>query len=330
MSDASKYDLLRHLRLSADISVPTLADLYALQTFRRKWGVSVYVYEDGANTGTYRLVKGHNSDNPQDNLNWVKDVSGNSEGFWEDESIGLIQPKGEGEILYDGVITVGVEGEEPYLYYGFKSENAPEPEVPMGDLQPPTYLSDEVLGFAWIEVEEDVWLFAIIIDPEELFIYDDLTLVIGGITIEPTIYMEGYPYMWVYEGVLPDEFTTLSSEITLKIAQNFLRPKVHVRHIEGLEETDPVAMAAIGDRTYTEQNYITDGETISESLDSLDQALKIIEACCSDDDDSSGGGYEPIIELVSEDNTGHPVTTDTVLRISINGVLYEINAKTVV
>ena len=135
MSDASKYDLLRHLRLSADISVPTLADLYALQTFRRKWGVSVYVYEDGANTGTYRLVKGHNSDNPQDNLNWVKDTGG--------------------------------------------------------------------------------------------------------------------------------------------------------------EETDPVAMAAIGDRTYTEQNYITDGETISESLDSLDQSLKIIEACCSDDDDSSGGGYEP-------------------------------------
>jgi len=76
MSDASKYDLLRHLRLSADISVPTLADLYALQTFRRKWGVSVYVYEDGANTGTYRLVKGHNSDNPQDNLNWVKDTGG--------------------------------------------------------------------------------------------------------------------------------------------------------------------------------------------------------------------------------------------------------------
>lgn len=37
-----------------------------------------------------------------------------------------------------------------------------------------------------------------------------------------------------------------------------------------------------------------------------------------------------IVELVSEDNTGHPVTTDTVLRISINGVEYEINAKTVV
>jgi hypothetical protein len=39
---------------------------------------------------------------------------------------------------------------------------------------------------------------------------------------------------------------------------------------------------------------------------------------------------DSIVELVSEDNTGHPVTTDTVLRISINGVLYEINAKTVV
>ena len=144
MSDASKYDLLRHLRLSADISVPTLADLYALQTFRRKWGVSVYVYEDGANTGTYRLVKGHNSDNPQDNLNWVKDTGG--------------------------------------------------------------------------------------------------------------------------------------------------------------EETDPVAMAAIGDRTYTEQNYILNNETLTESLDSLDQALKIIEACCSDDDDSSGGGYEPKNSI--EVNTG--------------------------
>ena len=37
-----------------------------------------------------------------------------------------------------------------------------------------------------------------------------------------------------------------------------------------------------------------------------------------------------VVELVSEDNTGHPVTTDTVLRISINGVEYEINAKTVI
>ena len=87
MSDASKYDLLKHLRLSADISVPTLADLYALQTFRRKWGVSVYVYEDGANTGTYRLVKGHNSDNPQDNLNWVKDTGGGSGGYEPKNSI---------------------------------------------------------------------------------------------------------------------------------------------------------------------------------------------------------------------------------------------------
>jgi hypothetical protein len=135
MSNTSKYDLLKHLRLSADISVPTLADLHALQTFRRKWGVSVCVYDDGVNTGTYRLVKGESSDNPQDNLNWVKDTGG--------------------------------------------------------------------------------------------------------------------------------------------------------------EETDPVAMSAIGDRIYTEQNYVINSETLTESIDSLDQALKIIEACCDDGDGEAGGGYEP-------------------------------------
>ena len=98
MSDASKYDLLKHFRLSADISVQTLADLYALQTFRRKWGVSVYVYEDGANTGTYRLVKGHNSDNPQDNLNWVKDTGG-----------GGYEPKNSIEVDTGGLQLVGDE-----------------------------------------------------------------------------------------------------------------------------------------------------------------------------------------------------------------------------
>lgn len=41
-----------------------------------------------------------------------------------------------------------------------------------------------------------------------------------------------------------------------------------------LLETDPVAMAAIGDRVYTEENYIADGETITASLDKLDQAVK--------------------------------------------------------
>lgn len=37
-----------------------------------------------------------------------------------------------------------------------------------------------------------------------------------------------------------------------------------------LSETDPVAMAAIGNREYTEENSITSGETITDSLDSLD------------------------------------------------------------
>lgn len=37
-----------------------------------------------------------------------------------------------------------------------------------------------------------------------------------------------------------------------------------------LNEEDPIAMAAIGDREYTEENSITSGETITASLDSLD------------------------------------------------------------
>ncbi len=70
MSLSSKYDLVKHLRLRADISVRTLGDLYAIQTFRRKWGVPVAVYDDGANTGLYELVFGLNSEDIRDNANW--------------------------------------------------------------------------------------------------------------------------------------------------------------------------------------------------------------------------------------------------------------------
>lgn len=38
-------------------------------------------------------------------------------------------------------------------------------------------------------------------------------------------------------------------------------------------ETDPIAMAAIGDRIYTEENYVTSGETLTQSIDELDKSL---------------------------------------------------------
>jgi hypothetical protein len=42
-------------------------------------------------------------------------------------------------------------------------------------------------------------------------------------------------------------------------------------------ESDPIAMAAIGDRTYTEQNYVTDSESLTSSIDELDKAVGAID-----------------------------------------------------
>lgn len=38
-------------------------------------------------------------------------------------------------------------------------------------------------------------------------------------------------------------------------------------------ELDPVAIAIIGNRVFTEENYITSNQTVTESLDALDVAL---------------------------------------------------------
>jgi hypothetical protein len=43
-------------------------------------------------------------------------------------------------------------------------------------------------------------------------------------------------------------------------------------------ETDPVAMEAIGTRTYTEQNVVTNSEAIALSIDALDIAMGTVDA----------------------------------------------------
>jgi hypothetical protein len=75
MANASKYDLLKILRTRSDITVKTLSDLYAIKAYRRKWMVTVGVYDDAtpANNGLYQLIKGTSSDDIKDNENWVKD-----------------------------------------------------------------------------------------------------------------------------------------------------------------------------------------------------------------------------------------------------------------
>ncbi len=70
------------------------------------------------------------------------------------------------------------------------------------------------------------------------------------------------------------------------------------------EEVDPVAMAAIGDRTYTEENYVTSDDTITKSIDDLDKAIQVF-----DDNSIELPSIElPSKEIIIEPN--HIVVTD--------------------
>lgn len=57
-----------------------------------------------------------------------------------------------------------------------------------------------------------------------------------------------------------------------------LLPNVVFSKLPGVEdEEDPIATLAIGNRQYTEENYVVSDETLTSSVDSLDIAVKIIE-----------------------------------------------------
>jgi hypothetical protein len=75
----SKYDILKGLRLRADITVRTIAERDAIRTFRRRWGMVVAVYHNEdendvgiEHNGLYKLVHRHYSDVISDNENWVR------------------------------------------------------------------------------------------------------------------------------------------------------------------------------------------------------------------------------------------------------------------
>jgi len=70
----SKYDFLSSFRVRADISLKTYNDLLALKTYRRKWGVTVAVYNDPdeEKNGLYVLLYNKNSATISDNDNWDK------------------------------------------------------------------------------------------------------------------------------------------------------------------------------------------------------------------------------------------------------------------
>ena len=67
---ASGALLFKSLKRLVDITVETIADRDALLTYKRRWGMVVAVYNDGADTGFYYLKKGKSTDILGDNNNW--------------------------------------------------------------------------------------------------------------------------------------------------------------------------------------------------------------------------------------------------------------------
>lgn len=69
-----KRDFVEALYSRVDISKPTLEDVYEIKTYIRKWSLLVGVYADPNPdlNGIYKLVRGHSSNNIQDDDNWVQ------------------------------------------------------------------------------------------------------------------------------------------------------------------------------------------------------------------------------------------------------------------
>ena len=90
---------------------------------------------------------------------------------------------------------------------------------------------------------------------------------------------------WVYDGAVWVQFGGASSFAELQFIRDFIgkdssgaetpsyASAVVVTQNNDLEGAIGELDAAIGNRSYTEENFITDGETITASLDALDQAL---------------------------------------------------------
>ena len=78
-----------------------------------------------------------------------------------------------------------------------------------------------------------------------------------------------------------------------------------------LPEADPVAMAAIGSRVYTQENYIESGQTITASIDALDRAIN--EAFVG----SIDGGSASSVFLATQETDGG--AANTIFVNTING-----------
>ena len=70
----SKFDWLTNLRRRADITVRTYSDMFALQTYLRKWQIIVGVWDDGdpSKNGLYALRYNKTSTIISDNGNWER------------------------------------------------------------------------------------------------------------------------------------------------------------------------------------------------------------------------------------------------------------------
>ncbi len=60
----------RALNALADITVQTVADMHGIKVYRRKWGMQVFVFDDGEDSGMYVLEQKEND--KADNTNWER------------------------------------------------------------------------------------------------------------------------------------------------------------------------------------------------------------------------------------------------------------------
>ena len=110
------------LQRRSDITVETIAARDGIQTYRRRWGMVVAVYDDPdtENNGFYYLKKGKSTDILGDNANWDTDIYTHPAGFVpqpavpvETKPIIQVIPNSEGHII--GVVRKDTPFDAPYF-----------------------------------------------------------------------------------------------------------------------------------------------------------------------------------------------------------------------
>lgn len=90
----------------------TVAEMYAITTERRMWGMQCTVYNDGTNSGTYILrntILGGFNDDLSDNSNWIKNVAAVGGNLYVSDVFGIDAPGRGGDDTPYATIQYAIE-----------------------------------------------------------------------------------------------------------------------------------------------------------------------------------------------------------------------------